>query len=69
MKKDIEMIESVLDLSKEDFDSKQERLKVHSIDPTTYNQYPLIVKDIQKIYPGFGIRPPKVANKSISLAI
>ncbi len=56
-------------MSKEDSDAKNERKFVHSIKAKDYKTYPLIVKDIQKIYPSFGNRAPKVANKSISLSI
>ena len=34
-----------------------------------YFKYPLIVKDIRKVYPGFSGLKPKVANKNISLKI
>lgn len=34
-----------------------------------YIKYPLVVKDIRKVYPSFGIRPPKVANKNITLKV
>ena len=34
-----------------------------------YIQYPLIAKDIRKVYPGSNGRPPKVANQNISLKV
>jgi len=42
---------------------------VYKTYPEDYWKFPLIVKDVQKIYPGFGGRPPKVANRSISIKI
>lgn len=34
-----------------------------------YTNYPLVVKDIRKVYPGINGRNPKVANKNISLKV
>jgi ABC-type multidrug transport system ATPase subunit len=42
---------------------------VDRLDPDTFFKYPLIIKEIRKVYPGFGGRQPKVANKSISIKI
>lgn len=53
----------------EDMDAKQERISVDRLDTETFFKYPLIVKEIRKVYPGFSGRAPKVANKSISLKI
>ena len=53
----------------EDEDSKQERRDVYSIDKSMYRRYPLIAKDIRKVYPGVNGRKPKVANKKLSLKI
>jgi ABC-type glutathione transport system ATPase component len=56
-------------IEEEDDDSKAERKAVYDLDPSEYAMYPLVCKDIGKIYPGFGNRPPKVANKSICLKV
>jgi ABC-type glutathione transport system ATPase component len=53
----------------EDDDSKKERADVHMIDKNEYKKYPLIAKDIRKVYPGVNGRKPKVANKNLSLRI
>lgn len=42
---------------------------MYKLDPKFYQKYPLIVKDIRKVYPGIGGRNPKVANKSICLKV
>lgn len=42
---------------------------VHNIDKQEFFKYPLVVKDIRKVYPGVLGRPPKIANKNISLKI
>ena len=53
----------------EDQDSKNERNFIYGLKKKDYSSYPLIVKDIKKVYPGLHGRPPKVANHSISLSI
>ena len=53
----------------EDQDSKNERQTVYRLDHDNFYKYPLIVKDLRKVYPGYGERPPKVANSSICLKI
>ncbi len=53
----------------EDRDAKAERNLVLNLEKKDYYKYPLIVKDIRKIYPGFGGRPPKMATKNFSLKI
>jgi ABC-type multidrug transport system ATPase subunit len=50
------------ELKGEDDDSKQERRDVHAVDKKDYASYPLIAKDIRKVYPGVNGRKPKVAN-------
>lgn len=57
------------DLSLEDNDSKAERNMVYNLDKADYYKYPLIIKDLRKVYPGFGGRPPKAATKSFCLRI
>lgn len=57
------------ELLEEDEDTKKERRDVHSIDDKDYVQYPLIAKDIRKVYPGTNGRPPMVANKNICLRV
>ena len=53
----------------EDSDVDQERQDVYNIPRTTYPQYPLIAKNIRKVYPGINGRPPKVANKNICFKV
>jgi len=57
------------DLNLEDADSKAERNYVYNLEKSEYYKYPLIVKDLRKIYPGFAGRAPKVATKNFSLRI
>lgn len=57
------------DLSLEDQDSKNERNIVYNLDKADFYKYPLIIKDLRKVYPGFGGRPPKAATKSFCLRI
>lgn len=57
------------DLNLEDADSKAERNMVYNLDKADYYKYPLIIKDLRKVYPGFGGRPPKPATKSFCLRI
>ena len=42
---------------------------MYNLDKADYYKYPLIVKDMRKVYPGFGGRPPKAATKSICLRV
>ena len=42
---------------------------VNSLIKEKYADYPLVAKDIRKIYPAVNGRDPKVANKGISLKI
>lgn len=42
---------------------------VYNLDKADYYKYPLVIKNLRKIYPGFGGRPPKVATKSFCLRI
>ena len=39
------------------------------IDKNDYKRYPLVAKDIRKVYLGVNGRKPKVANKNLSLRI
>jgi len=57
------------ELYEEDSDAKAEREKVYSIPRNLYSKYPLIIKDIRKVYPGFNGQLPKIANKNISIKI
>ena len=57
------------DLSLEDSDSKAERNMVYNLDKADYYKYPLIIKDMRKVYPSCGGVPPKVATKSFCLRI
>jgi ABC-2 type transport system ATP-binding protein len=42
---------------------------VYNLHPSQYYKYPLVVKDIRKVYPGVEGRKPKIANKSISMKV
>ena len=53
----------------EDKDCKAERKNVYAIPKDQYREYPLIVKDIRKVYPGVNGRAPKVANKNITVSV
>lgn len=55
--------------SLEDADAKAERNIVYNLDKADYYMYPLIIKDIRKVYPGMGGRTEKVATKNFSLRI
>jgi hypothetical protein len=57
------------ELVDEDQDAKDERKKVYALKKSDFAKYPLIAKDIRKVYPGVFGRPPKVANKNICLMI
>lgn len=57
------------ELKDEDQDVRTERKHVHDLDPKDYVHYPLVAKDIRKVYPGSNGRPPKVANQNISLRV
>jgi ABC-type multidrug transport system ATPase subunit len=56
-------------LNLEDADSKNERNIVYNLDKADYYKYPLIIRDLRKVYPGFGGRPPKAATKNFCLRI
>jgi len=56
-------------LKGEDEDSKKERIDVNAINREEYEKFPLVAKDIRKVYSGVNGRKPKVANKSLSLKI
>jgi hypothetical protein len=51
------------EIEQEDLDAKAERNTVYNLARESYYKYPLIIKDLRKVYPGFGGRPPKVATK------
>jgi len=57
------------ELKEEDKDVKQERQSVYALKREGHNDYPLVIKDIRKVYPGANGRPPKVANKNISFKV
>jgi ABC-type glutathione transport system ATPase component len=53
----------------EDLDSKNERNIVYNLDKADYYKYPLIIKDLRKVFKGYGGRKEKVATKNFSLRI
>lgn len=57
------------ELKDEDDDVRQERKTVQSLDKRDYKHYPLVVKDVRKVYPGIGNGKPKIANYNINLKI
>lgn len=42
---------------------------MYNLDPNEYSKYPLVIKDIRKVYPGIGGRPPKIATQKFCLRI
>ena len=65
----LEVYKDAEELVDEDQDAKDERKKVYALKKSDFAKYPLIAKDIRKVYPGVFGRPPKVANKNICLMI
>lgn len=53
----------------EDQDAKDERRYIQSMNILDYAEYPLIAKDVRKVYPAMGLGKPKIANKNINLCI
>lgn len=53
----------------EDQDARDERQFIYSLDKDDYADYPLIAKDVRKVYPALGKGKPKIANKNINLRI
>jgi len=57
------------ELKDEDIDVLRERDSVYALPREDYWKYPLVAKDIRKVYPGVNGRPPKVANTNICFKI
>ena len=57
------------ELVSEDNDVRTERKAVEKLTRSEYFQYPLVIKDIRKVYPSVHGRPPKIANKNISFLV
>lgn len=57
------------EIALEDDDVRESRKFVKSIKIEDYENYPLIVKEIRKVYDAYGNRPPNTANKNISLCV
>lgn len=53
----------------EDDDVREARKQVMAVKEVDYEQFPLIVKEIRKVYPAYGNRPPNTANKNISFFV
>jgi len=66
---DLQTFKDEKELIDEDIDTKNERESVYALKREDYWRYPLIAKDIRKVYPGVNGRPPKVANSNICLKI
>jgi len=67
--KDLKWDKHEEELKLEDQDVKAERARVNGLKSEQFDDYPLVVKDIRKVYPGLNNRPPLVANKCISFRI
>ena len=67
--KHLRILKDEKELEDEDEDVRNEREAVYEVPTNHYKDYPLIVKDIRKVYPGVNSRPPKIANKNICLKI
>ena len=65
----LEVYKDQEELKAEDVDAKNERNEVYKLKKEEYVNYPLVAKDIRKVYPGVNGRPPKIANKNICLKI
>lgn len=50
-------------------DAKNERNIVYNLDKADYYKYPLIIKDLRKVFKGYGGRAEKVATKNFTLRI
>lgn len=59
--------DEVSELQDEDIDVKVEKKFVDHINKSEYKNYPLVIKDIRKVYPG--VFQPKVANKNITMRV
>jgi len=57
------------ELVEEDSDAKTERDTIYKLKPSDYRNFPLVAKDVRKVYPGMNGRAPKVANKNISIKV
>jgi len=58
-----------MELVDEDADAKAERNSIYHLARSSYHKYPLVIKDIRKVYPSVGNGPPKIANKNISFKV
>jgi len=57
------------EIALEDDDVRESRKQVMAIKEIDFQNYPLIVKEIRKVYDAYGDRPPNTANKNISLYV
>ena len=67
--KHLKIFKDETELLDEDQDVRTERELVYETPINHFKDYPLIVKDIRKVYPGVNGRPPKVANKNMCLKV
>ena len=58
-----------VDLRLEDSDAQAERTMVRNLEKSDYFKYPLIIRNMRKVYPGYGGRPSKPATRNFSLRI
>ena len=57
-------------LREEDADVRAERVKVHSLSQDMYSSYPLVIKELKKVYPSHNSSlPPNVANKNVTFSV
>ena len=63
-----EKLSSAIDINEEDEDVKEENEYVQNLEPPFYD-FPLVVKNLRKVYKPIGGRPAKVAVQNFSLHI
>jgi len=61
------MINENFDSLQEDEDAQKEREFVKGI--ANHEEYPLVIRDLRKVYPAIGGRPEHVAVKNLSLHV
>jgi len=61
--------ESIIELDNEDDDVLREKSFVRDLEESSYAKYPLVIKNIRKVYKPVGGKPAKVAVRNLSLHI
>lgn len=57
------------ELELEDHDAKEERRQIYAMNKLEYAEFPLVAKDVRKVYPALGRGKPKIANRNINMCI